>query len=184
MDAGEPHRALDKEAAGENRLTRLLLWLGRVPVLGTLWKRRRQLFLWLFIGFLFAILNLLMVAGMRAWWGKEWNWLTFLVSGEVGTLLRFVVIDRLVFGHRLPTWARCWRYHVANGGSMIVWYTGSNVFAFYGAPQIVDWVGLPPVVAEMLASVMAMCLSVGLSILTNFFWIWHKQDHGEEKSRA
>jgi putative flippase GtrA len=84
-----------------------------------------------------------------------------LVAGELGTLLRFVANDRWVFGHRVPTWARLWRYHAAVASSFAIWWAVTNVLPDHGIPYL-------------LASVIGTACSVGWSMVTNFLWIWRR----------
>ena len=82
-----------------------------------------------------------------------------LLAAEAGTLLRFIINDRWVFGRSRPTWQRLWQYHVANAMSLFIWWAGTNVFSHLG-------------VHYLLASILAMACSVMVSMLTNFLWIW------------
>lgn len=82
-----------------------------------------------------------------------------IIAAEAGTLLRYLVNDRWVFGKTRPSWRRLWQYHVANAASLCIWWVATNLFAYFGAHY-------------MIASVLAMACSVLISILTNFLWIW------------
>ena len=125
-----------------------------------------QMIRWLAAGFLFAGVGLLVIkllAGVLAW---PYTVAT-LCSGEICTLLRFLVVDRWVFGHRNPTWTRMWQYHVANAAAFGIWWVAANTFRLFGADY-------------MLAAVFAMCFSVGFSMLSNFLWIWRKPRTAEQ----
>jgi putative flippase GtrA len=87
--------------------------------------------------------------------------LATVAAGEVSTLLRFLVVDRWVFEHRRPTWKRLIQYHVANAASFGIWWTAANGMKMAGVPGL--W-----------AAGLAMGCSVGLSVLSNFFWIWRR----------
>jgi putative flippase GtrA len=84
------------------------------------------------------------------------------VQSEACNLARFFVNDRWVFGRARPTWRRLWQYHVANALGFAVWWAGANALKAAG-------------VNYLLASVLAMFGSVGVSLLTNFKWIWRKR---------
>ena len=84
------------------------------------------------------------------------------ITAETGTILRFLVNDRWVFGHRRPTLTRLWQYHVANAGSFILWWTVSNLLPGVG-------------IHYLLAALIATAASVGFSMLTNFLWIWRRR---------
>lgn len=87
-----------------------------------------------------------------------------VLAAEVGTILRFLVNDRWVFGQRRLTWRRLWQYHVANAGSFGIWLATTNLIVLAG-------------VHYMVASLIGMGCSVLLSIATNFLWIWrHKSE--------
>jgi len=128
-------------------------------------KRLKQFFTpqvirWLVVGVGFSVfgLGLLKVmSGILAW---PYMLSTFL-SGEIGTILRFLVVDRWVFAHPRPTWKRLWQYHVANAAGFGVWWTAANLMKNAG-------------VHYLLASVLAIFFSIGFSLATNFLWIWRK----------
>jgi putative flippase GtrA len=82
-----------------------------------------------------------------------------LIAGELGTLLRFVVNDRWVFGNSAPTWKRFWRYHAAVASSFGIWWLVTNVLPGWG-------------ISYLLASIAGTACSVGWSMVTNFLWIW------------
>jgi putative flippase GtrA len=119
-----------------------------------------QILRWFVVGFGFAALGLVLIkllAGVLVW---PYLVATF-VSAEACTLLRFFAVDRWVFGHRCPTWKRLWQYHVANAAGFGIWWSAANVMKVAG-------------VHYLLAAVLAMCCSVGFSLLSNFLWIWRK----------
>jgi putative flippase GtrA len=115
---------------------------------------------WLAVGVFFAGFGLGLIklmAGVLAWpYG-----VATLCSGEIGTVFRFLAVDRWVFGHPRPTWRRLWQYHVANALGFGIWWTAANVLKSVGVNYLV-------------ASVLAMFFSVGFSMLSNFRWIWRK----------
>jgi len=87
-----------------------------------------------------------------------------LIATEIGTVMRFLVNDRWVFGHRTPTWGRLWQYHVATAGGIVIWLSMTNLITWWG-------------IHYAIASVVAMACSVFVSMLTNFLWIW-RHKHG------
>jgi len=116
---------------------------------------------WFVVGVVFsgAGLGLIKVmAGMLTWPYA----LATLLSGEICTILRFLVVDRWVFNHPRPTLTRLWQYHIANALGFAIWWSAANGLKFAG-------------VHYLLASVLAMFFSVGFSFATNFLWIWRKQ---------
>lgn len=126
-----------------------------------------QVVRWLVVGGLFAAIGiglLKLLGGVLAW---PYALATF-ATGEICTLLRFLLVDRWVFGHPRPTAKRLWQYHVANAVGFGVWWTAANVLKSIG-------------VHYLLASVLAMFFSVGFSMASNFLWIWRKPAPKAEK---
>jgi putative flippase GtrA len=119
-----------------------------------------QIVRWFTIGVVFAAIGLGLIHGFAGYLGWPYS-LATLCSGETCTLLRFLVIDRSVFGHRRPTWKRLWQYHAANLIGFGIWWSAANVLQLSG-------------VHYLLAAVLAMFFSVGFSFASNFFWIWRK----------
>jgi putative flippase GtrA len=115
---------------------------------------------WFIVGFVFAALGLGLIKVMVG--VLHWPYaLATLASGEVGTLLRFLAVDRWVFGHARPTLQRLWQYHLANAVGFGIWWSASNLLKMAG----VDY---------LIASVLGMFFSVGFSVASNFLWIWRK----------
>ena len=85
-----------------------------------------------------------------------------VIASEVGTLLRFLVNDRWVFGHARPTWKRLWQYHLATIGGFVIWLTLTNLLVHQGLHYA-------------LAALGGMCGSILVSVSTNFLWIWRRQ---------
>jgi putative flippase GtrA len=115
---------------------------------------------WLVVGVFFSGVGLGLLkitAGVLAW---PYAIATFC-SGEICTLLRFLMVDRWVFRHRRPTWKRLWQYHLANVVGFAVWWSAANLLKSVGMHYLA-------------ASVLAMFFSVGFSMLSNFHWIWRK----------
>jgi putative flippase GtrA len=115
---------------------------------------------WIAVGVVFAGVGLALIkvmAGVLAWSYP----LSTLISGEICTILRFLVVDRWVFGHERPTSKRLWQYHVATALGFAVWWCAANLLKFVGVQYLVS-------------AVLAMFFSVGFNMLSNFRWIWHK----------
>jgi putative flippase GtrA len=130
-------------------------WLspgGRGPVFR--WVLVGGLFMGLNIGFLYLLVGRLGLSVVVA----------TLLSAEASTVLRFLVNDRWVFGNPGPTWTRLWQYHAANAGAFAIWWTATNVMNRMGFHYLV-------------ASILAVGFSTGVSLFSNFFWIWRKQHH-------
>ena len=81
------------------------------------------------------------------------------VAAEALILVKFVIADRLVFGHQRPTWHRLLRYHGACAGALVVYWLVINGLAVLG-------------LAYELAFVLGTGASFVWSLLTNFFWVW------------
>lgn len=119
-----------------------------------------QVLRWFAVGVVFAAAGLALIklmAGILSW---PYALATFL-SGEICTILRFLVVDRWVFGHGRPTLTRLGQYHVANALGFAIWWSAANALKYVGVHYLV-------------ASVLAMFFSVGFSMASNFLWIWRK----------
>jgi putative flippase GtrA len=95
--------------------------------------------------------------------------LATLLASEVGTLLRFFVNDRWVFGYLRPTWKRLGQYHLAIASSFVIWWSVTNILKEWG-------------IHHLLAPVLGTCCSVGWSMITNFLWIWRKKDPQKQRT--
>jgi putative flippase GtrA len=116
---------------------------------------------WWIIGLFFTGVNIPLVSVFYDLIGFPYTWATLLAS-EVGTLLRFLVNDRWVFGYLRPTWKRLGQYHLAIASSFAIWWSVANILKQWG-------------VHYLLAPVFATGCSVGWSMVTNFLWIWRKK---------
>lgn len=116
---------------------------------------------WFLVAGLFTAIGLLLLKGFVDGLHWPYAWAT-LVQSETCNLLRFFVNDRWVFRRRKPTWKRLGQYHVANAMGFAVWWAGANALKAMG-------------VNYLLASMLAMLGSFGVSWLTNFRWIWRKR---------
>ena len=115
---------------------------------------------WIVVGIVFAAVGLGLLKLMAGVLGWPYT-LATLLSGEIGTILRFLVVDRWVFRHPRPTLLRLWQYHVANALGFGIWWSVANLLEAAGVQYLV-------------ASVLAMFFSVGVNMLSNFWWIWRK----------
>lgn len=113
---------------------------------------------WWVVGIAFGVVNVSLLYLLHDLWGWALPIAT-LIAGEVGTLARFLINDRWVFGNRLPTWRRLVEYHVAVLSGSLIWYVVTNVLPQFG-------------VQYLLASIIGQACSVGWSMLTNFGWVW------------
>jgi putative flippase GtrA len=119
-----------------------------------------QVFRWILIGAFFAGAGLVFIkimAGILAWPYA----IATLLSGEICTIFRFLVVDRWVFGHDRPSLTRLWQYHLANALGFAIWWCAANALKAMGLHYLI-------------ASVLAMFFSVGFSMASNFLWIWRK----------
>lgn len=82
-----------------------------------------------------------------------------LLTLEANTLLRFYVNERWVFASHNLSWRRLGQYHVANAGASVVWWGTTNILSHFG-------------VHHMLAAILAVGISTGFSMASNFLWIW------------
>jgi putative flippase GtrA len=116
---------------------------------------------WWVVGLAFLVINIPLLYVLHDVLGLA-VWLATLTGGELGTLARFLVNDRWVFGHRHPTLQRTLQYHVAVASSFCIWWAVTNGLAQIGLHYL-------------LASIVGQAASVGWSMLTNFGWIWRRR---------
>lgn len=119
-----------------------------------------QMARWIVIGAVFAALGIGLIkvmVGMLAWPFA----LATLLSGELCTLLRFFAVNRWVFPHHHLTWRRLWRYHMVNALGFAIWWGAANILKSVGVQYLV-------------ASALATFVSVGFSMVSNFYWVWRK----------
>lgn len=82
-----------------------------------------------------------------------------LLALEASTLLRYYVNDKWVFAAPSMSWRRLWHYHVANAGASAVWWVATNILNHFGVHHLV-------------AAILAVGLSTGVSMASNFLWVW------------
>jgi putative flippase GtrA len=92
-----------------------------------------------------------------------------LIVAETSNLIRFVLTDRVVFGHRHPTWRRLWQFHVSSAGAFAVWWASATLLTSLG-------------VHYLLAAAAANGCSVGVNLLAHFGWIWRSHRPRPETS--
>lgn len=116
---------------------------------------------WLAVGVGTMLVNLTLLAALvdLARWPVPGATLAVAATGMV---LRFLANDRLVFGHRRPTWARFAAYAIATGGSSCAGYVLVNTLV---------WLG----VYYLLAALVVAACSVTLNLATNFLWVWRSR---------
>lgn len=122
--------------------------------------KRRQHLRWFAVAGVFTALGL----GLLKVFVTVLHWhygAATLVQSEICNVLRFFANDRWVFKQRHPTLQRLWHYHVANALGFGVWWLGANALEAAGMNYL-------------MASLVAMLGSVGVSLLTNFRWVWGK----------
>jgi putative flippase GtrA len=113
---------------------------------------------WFSAGLLFMGINTVLLYGLVHWLRLNVPLATFICA-ETCTLLRYVVNETWVFEGRVLSWTRLWQYHVVNGGAFAVWWVCANVLNALG-------------VNYLLASIVAVGFSTGVSFLSNIFWVW------------
>jgi putative flippase GtrA len=82
------------------------------------------------------------------------------VAAEVLILVKFLVADRWVFGHPVPTLRRLIRYHGASAGALVVYWIVVNALGLMA--------GFPYVAAFIVGTTAAFVWSLA----TNFLWVW------------
>jgi putative flippase GtrA len=123
-------------------------------------ERLQEIARWWAVGLLFLVINIPLLYVLRDVLGLP-IWLATLLGGEIGTLARFLVNDRWVFGNKRPTLRRLVQYHVAVASSFCIWWLVTNALAQVG-------------VHYLIAAIAGQAVSVGWSMVTNFGWIWRR----------
>jgi putative flippase GtrA len=85
------------------------------------------------------------------------------IGAEAILLVRFLINDRWVFGHRRPTWLRLWQFHVAGAAGGAVWWVVANALPRLGLNYL-------------LAATAGTACSVVFGMGTNFLWVWRRRD--------
>lgn len=129
--------------------------------IGLVQGRLAEIGRWWVVGLAFLVINTPLLYVLRDVLGLP-LWLATLIGGEIGTLARFFVNDRWVFGNHHPTLQRALQYHVAVASSFCIWWVVTNALAQFGLHYL-------------LAAIAGQAASVGWSMLTNFGWIWRRR---------
>src|SRR5579872_6088586 len=92
---------------------------------------------WFVLGVVAFGAELLLLAVLVQW--LRWPlWLASATAAELVLFSRFLSTDRLVFGYRRATFARCWRFHAAAAGSFAVsWLVLNGSATFFGAHYVI-----------------------------------------------
>jgi putative flippase GtrA len=120
------------------------------------------LFRWLAAGLAFIFINSIFMVGLVEYFKLQALWAT-LISAELCTILRFFVNEHWVFKGIGPVWKRLLQFHVASAGSFVVWVIAANLLIHWG-------------IHYLLASALAVGISVMASMASNFLWVWRKLD--------
>ncbi len=120
------------------------------------------LFRWLAAGMVFIFINSIFMVVLVEYFKLKALWAT-LISAELCTVLRFFVNEHWVFKGVGPVGKRFLQYHAANAGSFVVWMIAANLLIHWG-------------IHYLLASALAVGISVMASMATNFLWVWRKID--------
>jgi putative flippase GtrA len=120
------------------------------------------LFRWLAAGLVFIFINSIFMVVLVECFQLKALWAT-LISAELCTVLRFFVNEHWVFKGIGPVWKRLLQYHAANAGSFVVWMIVANLMIHWG-------------IHYLLASTLAVGISIMASMASNFLWVWRKLD--------
>lgn len=120
------------------------------------------LFRWLSAGLIFLFINSIFMVVEVEYFKLKALWAT-LISAELCTVLRFFVNEHWVFKGVGPVWKRLLQYHLANAGSFVVWMIVANLLIHWG-------------IHYLLASALAVGISIMTSLASNFLWVWRKRD--------
>src|ERR1051326_4356237 len=123
-----------------------------------MFKMRREV-AWFLLGLTASVLELALLRVLYELLGWPLPVAT-AAAAEVLIVVKFLVNDRLVFGHPWPTLARLLKYHGASAGALIVYWVVINGLAIL--------VSVP----YMLAFVLGTAAAFTWSLLTNFLWEW------------
>jgi putative flippase GtrA len=127
--------------------------------------RYRRLISWVALGVSASLVELGLLRALYE--GLVWPFpAATLVSAEVLILIKFVIADRWVFGHRWPAAGRLARYQGASAGALVVSWVVINALSVL--------LGVPYVVAFVLSTAAAFAWSLA----SNFLWVWARSPVG------
>jgi len=116
---------------------------------------------WWIVGVVAMVLNIVLLKWFTVSLGLALT-VASLLSSELITIVRYGVLDLWVFRNPGLSWKRCWEYHVANFSGFFLW-----TFVIVVLGKKLDW-------DHTLAAIVATMITVSLSMVTNFLWIWRK----------
>ena len=121
--------------------------------------QRRRVAWWFVLGATASVVELLLLRALIEL--LQWPLpMATAVAAEVLIIVKFLVADRWVFGHRVPTFGRLVRYHGASAGALAVYWVVINLLGLV--------VGVPYVAGFILGTGAAFAWSLA----TNFLWVW------------
>jgi putative flippase GtrA len=121
--------------------------------------RSRRVVSWLALGVTASVVELGLLHALYE--GLEWPLpLATVTAAEVLILVKFLIADRWVFGHPMPTVGRLVRYQGASLGALIVYWLIINALS--------GFLGVPYAVAFVLSTGAAFVWS----LVSNFLWVW------------
>jgi putative flippase GtrA len=120
---------------------------------------RRQVGWWFGLGLAGSVAELgllrVMVDGLQ-WWLP----VATAAAAETLALLKFLLADRWIFGHRVPSLQRAIKYHGAAAGALAVyWLVINGLTAALATPYVVGFV-------------LGTGAAFTWSLATNFLWVW------------
>lgn len=133
-----------------------------------MWQARR-LAGWLVVGLGGSLLELglLRVLYENVGWPLP---IATAVAAEVLILAKFATSDRCVFGHSRPSLKRLVRYHGASAGALIIYWVVINA--------LVDVLAVPYPVGFVVGTGGAFVWS----LITNFLWVWRRDNDGHARA--
>jgi putative flippase GtrA len=127
---------------------------------------------WWIVGIGFAVGSIPLLQIAEEYLGLS-SLLASILVAELTTLLRYPINDRWVFRQPRLSWVRLWQYHVANASSAMLWVIVYNLAGIpfqMGGTVLTQWQGTA--IERTIKALVATAFSVGLSMITNFLWIW------------
>ena len=114
---------------------------------------------WLLIGCGASLVELLLLRLLH----EDLGWplpLASATAAETLIMVKFLLSDRCVFGHRWPQLRRLLRYHGACAGAFVTyWLVINGLAALLAVPYVAGFV-------------VGTAVAFTWSLLTNFLWVW------------